>query len=323
MKTLALGVVSALGCLAATAGAARADCGKVTITQMDWASAIVVTEVATFLMEQGYGCTVTRVPSATETALTSLAETKEPDIVTEIWLNNAPMLQGMIDSGKVEVLNDVISDGATEGWYVPKYLVEAHPEVASIDGILANPDLVGGRFYNCPDGWGCKTANDHLVQALDMKDAGIDVFVPGSPETLGASLGAAYQAKEPWFGYYWEPSSLLSRYPMVSVDMGPYIPEIHACNQRKDCPDPKLSAYPSTRVLTVVTEEFADREPEIVELMKKLGFTHEQMGEVLDWQESNSASGQEAAVHFLTTYKDVWSAWLDDNARTRLEALLK
>jgi len=42
---------------------AMADCGKVSITEMDWASSAVVTAVSKFLMEQGYGCEVQVVPS--------------------------------------------------------------------------------------------------------------------------------------------------------------------------------------------------------------------------------------------------------------------
>ena len=61
-----------------------ADCGEVSITEMDWASSAVVTSVAAFLMEQGYGCDVQKVPSSTVPALTSLAETGEPDILTEV-----------------------------------------------------------------------------------------------------------------------------------------------------------------------------------------------------------------------------------------------
>ena len=51
---------------------------------IDWASANVVTSVAKLLMEQGYGYSVTTVPSSTSTALTSVAETGTPDILTEL-----------------------------------------------------------------------------------------------------------------------------------------------------------------------------------------------------------------------------------------------
>ena len=48
---------------------AQADCGEVSITEMDWASATIVTSVAKFLMETGYGCSVVKVPSASNPAL--------------------------------------------------------------------------------------------------------------------------------------------------------------------------------------------------------------------------------------------------------------
>ena len=56
---------------------------------MGWASITVVTSVAKFIMEQGYGCDVTVVPSDTVPAVTSVAENGEPDIVTELRLNSA------------------------------------------------------------------------------------------------------------------------------------------------------------------------------------------------------------------------------------------
>ena len=51
------------------ATSASADCGEVSITEMDWASSAVVTAVANFLMTQGYGCDVQVVPSSTVPAL--------------------------------------------------------------------------------------------------------------------------------------------------------------------------------------------------------------------------------------------------------------
>ena len=68
---------------------------------------------------------------------------------------------------------------------------------------------------------------------------------------------------------------------------------------------------------------FADREPEIVELMSNVSFTNAQMGELLAWQQDNNASYDEAAVYFLTNNKDVWSNWLNAEAKEKLSALLQ
>ncbi|MBT3931113.1 MAG: glycine/betaine ABC transporter substrate-binding protein, partial [Rhodospirillaceae bacterium] len=65
------------------------------------------------------------------------------------------------------------------------------------------------------------------------------------------------------------------------------------------------------------------REPEVIEMLSKLSFTNQQMGAVLAWKEDNNASSEEAAVHFLTTYKDSWGSWLNGDAKSKLAGLLK
>ena len=314
----AFGISLALG-----ANNASADCGEVTITEMDWASSAVVTAVSKFLMEQGYGCEVTTVPSSTTPAITSVAETGTPDIVTELWVNSAPAYPGLRDEGKVAPLADVLSDGGQEGWWIPAYLAEEHPELTTLEGVLANPQLVGGRFHNCPDGWGCRTINDNLIRAIDLEANGLEVFNHGSGETLATSIAAAHTDREPWFGYYWAQTSVLGKYPMVMVDMGEFNAEIHNCNTNQDCAEPGVSPYPSAEVLTIATTDFEKREPDVAELMSKVNFTNAKMGEILAWQEDNSASPDEAAVYFLTQNSDIWSAWLNDEARENLSALIK
>lgn len=320
---LAAVAVAMSATIGGAASDAHADCGKVSITEMNWASASVVTTVAKFIMEQGYGCKVAVIPSGTVPAATSLAENGEPDIVTEMWINSAPVYQKLEDEGKVQTIAKVLSDGGEEHWWIPKYLAEKHPELKTIEGVLANPKLVGARFHNCPDGWGCRVINDNLKVAFDLKGNGIEVFNHGSGETLAGSVAAAYADKKPWFGYYWAPTALLGKYEMVPVDLGPYKADIHKCNVTADCAKPGKSAYPSAPVVTGVTAAFAKREPEVVNMLSKLSFTNQQMASVLAWKEDKNASSEEAAVHFLTTHKDVWGSWLNEEAKSKMAGALK
>lgn len=302
---------------------AQAECGEVSIAEMNWASASVVTQVEKFIMEQGYGCTVAVVPSDTVPAITSLAENNEPDTVSELWVNSAgDAYSKLLEQGKVQELGAVLDPGGVEGWWIPAYLAEAHPELTTIEGVLANPDLVGGQFNNCPDGWGCRTVNDNLISALDIEGSGIEIFNHGSGETLATSMASAYENQEPWFGYYWAPTALLGKYEMVSVDLGAYDADIHAANQNTDNAAPQVSSFPAAPVVTVVTTDFAAREPEVAELLSKVSFNVDDMNAVLSWMDANGASAEEAAVYYLTTYSDQWSLWLNDAARENLAALL-
>ncbi|KCV82002.1 amino acid ABC transporter substrate-binding protein [Actibacterium atlanticum] len=315
---------AAIALSACAAGAAQAECGEVTITEMNWASSAVVTHVSKFLMEQGYGCTVSTVPSSTVPALVSVAETGTPDIVTELWTNGAPAYGELQDAGKIETVADVLSDGGIEGWWVPQYLVDEHPELATVEGVLANKDLLGGRFHNCPDGWACKNTNNELTRNFGLVDAGFEIFLHGSGETLATSIASAFENKEPWIGYYWAPTALLGKYPMVSIDLGvPYDEEVFLCAADAECDTDGKSSWPVGPVKTVVTTDFSSKNPDIAALMGNVAFTNAQMGEVLAWKDANSASNEEAAVYFLSTYKDVWAGWINDDAKAKLAALLK
>lgn len=313
----------ALLCAATAPALAQADCGEVSITEMNWASASVVTNVAKFVMEQGYGCDVAVIPSDTVPAITSVAENGEPDIITELWLNSASEVYNELErEGKIERLGKVLEPGGVEGWWVPTALAEKHPELTTIEGVMANPELVGNRFNNCPDGWGCRVVSDNLIRALDLESSGIKVFNHGSGETLASSMASAVQDGEPWFGYYWGPTVPMGKYDMTRVKLGELNEEIHENNMNQNAENPGVSEFPAAPVLTSVTTDFKEREPEVTEMLSKMTFQTSTMSSILAWMDENNASAEEAAVYYLSNNTSEWSSWLNDSARANLAAVL-
>jgi len=323
MRNLAVSTFIGAAMLPAAAFAQDGECGEVSITEMNWASAAIVTQVANFIMEQGYGCDVTIVPSDTTPAVTSVAENGEPDILTELWPNSTgEVYETMIEDGKIEVVADVLDPGGLEGWWIPTYLAEQNPELTTLEGILNNPEAVGGTFNNCPDGWGCRIVNDNLIRAIGVEDEGIEVFNHGSGETLATSMASAVESEEPWFGYYWGPTVPLGKYDMTRVDLGEVKPDVHAANGNPDTPDPQVSDFPAAPILTVVTSDFREREPDVVEFLSNMTFQTDTMSSLLAWQDENNASAEEAAVYFLQNNTEAWSGWINDAARQNLSGLL-
>lgn len=319
----AAALIAAGALQALPASAEEAACGDVSIAQMGWASAEVITEVAKFLLEQGYGCKVSLVKSDTIPAITSVAENGEPDVVTDLWLNSAGEAYTKLEkAGTMVTLTNVLSPGGIEGWWIPTSLAEAHPELTTIEGIMANPDLVGKRFNNCPEGWGCRVVSDNLVRALKLEGAGIEVFNHGSGETLASSMGSAVSANEPWFGYYWGPTVPLGKYKMTRVKLGEYDAAKFAPLQNPNAADPQVSDFPEAPSVTAVTATLAAEKPQVVEFLKKMTFKTDDMSALLAWQDENKASAEEVAVQYLTTHPDEWSAWLSEDAKGKLSALL-
>ena len=82
-----MGTVTVMA-LVVAAGVTMAECGKVTIGEMDWNSARVIANVEKFILEVGYGCEVEILKTTTVPCLTSMVEKGQPDIASEFWVNS-------------------------------------------------------------------------------------------------------------------------------------------------------------------------------------------------------------------------------------------
>ena len=260
MKKILAGAATA-AVLSMGASAAHADCGEVSITQMDWASASVVTAVSKFLMEQGYGCEVQVVPSSTVPALTSLAETGEPDILTEVWANSTPSYEPLLADGKLVELGNVLSDGGVEAWWIPAYLAESNPELTTWEGIMANPAAVGGKFHDCPSGWACDIINNNNLKAATSKVPALSVSStvpvkrcrpPSRRPMLKKRRGSGITGHQQlsWASTQW------FRLRFLSTTL-----KQHACNGDVDCATPGFSAYPASKVVTAASKAFVEETP--------------------------------------------------------------
>src|SRR5690606_27059700 len=107
------------------------------------------------ILKEGYGCTVEIVTGDTVPTSSSMLARGKPAIAPELWTSTMaePWAEG-IAAGKVVNLSDAITDGTIEGWFIPRYLQEAHPELVSIDDVIAHPELfpdpedsAKGRLY--------------------------------------------------------------------------------------------------------------------------------------------------------------------------------
>ena len=85
---------------------ANAACGKISIANMNWASANLMAEVDKIILEKGYGCTVELIPGATMPTFTSMNEKGEPDVAPEFWANAAlEALTKAQDEGRMHSVN--------------------------------------------------------------------------------------------------------------------------------------------------------------------------------------------------------------------------
>ncbi len=311
---------------------AVADCGKVTIADMNWNSASLIANVDRFILQHGYGCDAELVPGDTMPTGTSMVEKGEPDIAPELWSNS---LKAAIDKGVAEkrlrVAGKSLTDGGEEGFWVPQYMVDKDPSLATIAGIKAKAKLFKhpeddnkSGFYTCPAGWNCQISAGNLFKALKLKDDGFELVDPGSGAGLAGAIAKAFTREEAWFGYYWAPTAVLGKHKMVKVDFGSGADreEYMTCTTSAECENPKVTMYPPSLVETVTTESFARRATEAFGYLQKRGFKNAQMNELLAWVEENQADGNIAMEYFLKNHEATWQPWVSTEVAARVKKAL-
>ena len=318
--------------IASTFAMADSTCGKVTIADMNWSSASLIANIDQFILNEGYGCEAELVPGDTMPTGTSMIEKGEPDIAPEMWSN---AMRVALDKGVAEkrlrYAGNSLSDGGEEGFWVPQYMVDKDPSMATIAGVIKgasqfkhpeDPDK--SAFYGCPAGWNCQISSGNLFTALKLEAAGFDLIDPGSGAGLSGSIAKAYTRQEPWFGYYWAPTAVLGKYKMVKVDFGTGIDkeEFIQCTSKEDCATPKATMYPPSIVQTVTTEAFAKRAPTAYEYLSKRSFKSAQMNELLAWMEDNQADGDVAMEYFLTNHPESWKPWVSKEVADKVTKAL-
>jgi glycine betaine/proline transport system substrate-binding protein len=329
LKKLIVTGIFALG-IAGFSSQAYASCGKITVAEMDWASAEMFAHIDKVVLENGYGCEIELVPGATMPTATSMMEKGEPDVAPELWINAVrTALDAATEEGRLHYAAEVFSDTGEEGWWIPQYIADANPDIQTVSDALARPDLFphpeggGGGLYTCPSGWNCQLSTNNLFRAFGGEEAGFRIIDPGSGGALAGSIAEAYEKEQGWFGYYWAPTAILGKYPMkkLSFDTPHDNDEWNSCTSQEDCADPQKNSWVVSSVYTVVTDNFKQNAGIGMDYIVKRALPNSTINALLAWKDDNQATGEDAAYYFLENYTE-WHDWVDFGARLKIENAL-
>ena len=187
----------------------------VVFADLGWDSALVHNQIAAFILENGYEYPESEFTPGETIPLFAGLERGDIDVNMECWTENQQeAYDKAIAAGTIVDLGENFWDN-WQGWLVPTYMIEDGLLPANISvqdmpqywELFKDPDdPTKGRFYSCIAGWECELINDDKFDVYGLKDT-YNVFLPGSGAALLASMVAAYEKGEPWFGYYWAPTS--------------------------------------------------------------------------------------------------------------------
>lgn len=314
-------------------GAAEAGsgaCGRVSVASMNWRSAELLAEVDKLILSRGFGCEVELVPGDTVPTLSLMMEKGQPDVAPEAWIDAVRQpLEAAIRAGRLHYAARALSDGGVEGWWIPKYVADAHPDIKTIDDALRHPQLfpaaenrTKGAVHNCPSGWSCQVTTGNAFRAWEAEKKGFVLVEPGSAAELDDAIVRAHERREGWLGYYWAPTPILGRYGMVRLDAG--VPHDRAqwaaCNARADCAHPRKNDWARAEVFTVITDRFEKAGGPAVDYLRRRAWANDTVQALLAWMSEHQASGADGAAHFLKTQPEVWGAWVTAEVAAKLKA---
>ncbi len=292
-----------------------------TFADLDWDSAQVHNRIAAFILEHGYGYDIAYNFGSTIPMFVGLTDGSN-DISMEIWVENQQeAYDEAIAAGTIIDLGGNYLDN-WQGWLVPTYMIDDGllPADISVEDmpqyweLFKDPDdPTKGRFYSCIAGWECELINDEKFDVYGLKDT-YNIFLPGSGAALLSSMVAAYEQREPWFGYYWSPTPPMGLYDLTPVAEPAYNESIwntnHAC------------AYPAVKVNICVNSSLPDKAPDAVDFLEKYDTNADMTSKALGYMQENEVTSEEAAVYFLQEFESVWTQWVSDDVVSKVKNAL-
>ena len=292
-----------------------------TFADLDWDSAQLHNRIAAFILEHGYEYNIEYNFGSTVPMFVGL-EDGSNDISMEIWVENQQeAYDAAIAAGTVVDLGGNYLDN-WQGWLVPTYMIEDGllPADISVEDmpqyweLFKDPeDPTKGRFYSCIAGWACELINEEKIGVYGLDDT-YNILRPGSGAALLTSMVDAYQNREPWFGYYWEPTPALGIYDMTHVEEPAFNEAIWNDNHG--------TAYPAVKVNICVNADLLDRAPDAVAFLEKYDTTSALTNVALAYMEQNGATSAEAAIYFLQNNESLWTQWVPEDIASKVKAAL-
>jgi glycine betaine/proline transport system substrate-binding protein len=286
------------------ASAPAAGGGTVNIAINPWVGYEANAAVVANLLEKELGYTVVKKDLKEDVSWQGF-ETGEVDVIIENW-GHPDLEKKYIDEDKVAQNAGETGNVGIIAWYVPKWLVDEHPDITDYQNLNKYADLFKtsesgdlGQFL------GSDPSYVQYDEAL-IKNLGLNfkvIFSGGEAATITA-FQQSVTDKKPLIGYFWDPQWLHSQIELVRVKLPPYTPGCDADLEKVACD------YPEYKLNKIVSTKFATEGGKAYELVKNFNWTNEDQNLVSDYITNQGMSATDAAAKWLTDNEAKWKAWV-------------
>ncbi len=282
------------------------------LAENPWTGSSVNVYVAKQLLEEKLGYTV-EVVTIDENAQWPAVAKGDISAILEIWPSGETHQKGLkqyVEGDRTVVHLGELGVVGKIGWYVPKYVVDAHPELATWEG-FRNPELAklfataetgeDGQFLAGDPSW--VQYDEEIIQNLGLK---LRVVRAGSEQAVLAALDSAYSRKEPILFYLWTPHAIHSKYELVPVKLPDYTDECYA----EENAGKKACDYPRDVLFKVANARLKETAPDAYQFLANMKLTDADQIAMIADVELNGKTPAEAAAAWIEKHEAVWSQWL-------------
>ncbi len=288
--------------------AATGDGETINLVANAWTASALNAEIAKQLIESELGNPVEIVSIDENTMFTGLSD-GSLDAVLEVWPSGVtPDEQAFLDDGSVVNIGELGAVGQI-GWFVPSYVIDEHPDLATWEGYLdpANAALFAtaetgdlGRFLGTDPSY--SQYDEPIIENLGLPF--MAVFSGSEPATV-AELDARAAAQEPILMYWWTPTAAVAKYDLVQVELPEYTDECYAGDVSEvDC------AYPPDALVKLASAQLAEKAPEVLAFLEAFSLSNEDQLSMLPAVEIDGEDAADIAAQWIADNEDVWSAWV-------------
>jgi glycine betaine/proline transport system substrate-binding protein len=280
------------------------ECGSFNLTVSPWvgyeANAAVVAYVAT----KDLGCKVTKKNLAEQVAWQGFG-TGEVDVNLENW-GHEDLKKKYITDDKVAVEAGSTGVKGVIGWYVPPWMVEAHPDITDWKNLnkyaaLFKTSESGGKGQLLDGDPSYVTNDEALVKNLALN---YKVVQSGSETALIQAFRDAEKNKKPLLAYFYEPQWFFNEVKLVKINLPPYKTGCDAVAAKVACD------YPPYDLDKIVSKKFADSGSPAYDLVKNFKWTNEDQNTVARMIAVDKLTPDQAAEKWVKDNQSTVNAWL-------------
>ena len=282
------------------------DCGKVVLNEQAWAGSTANTYIAKAVLEDDLGCDV-EVTKITEIPVFQAMADGKVDAVLEDWQHTDEYAK-YIDKAGTVVQGGPLGVEGHIGWFIPKFVMDEHPEFATWEGLKGKEDVFNNEFLGGDPSYVQK--DKELIKALGLN---LKHVTAGAEPAQVARWSQAYKQQKPVLFYWYTPQYLNQEYDLAEVKLPPRTDANKDCkDDAKEGGDPNQykCEYDVTIINKLFSKKFADSGSPAYDMLSKMKLTNEDQELVAKAIAGDKQDPEEAGADWVKDNRDKVDQWL-------------